>query len=119
MAIGGLTHDQNYFVINGNSTTIKLASSVTDALNGIAINLTSVGSGSDHQLIPSVVETASNEIIAPNHGFQTGQAIVYRAGTGSSVSAGLTDGGQYFAIATGRDRLKIAATRLTRSRELP
>ncbi|MBD2516808.1 DUF4347 domain-containing protein [Nostoc sp. FACHB-973] len=47
-AIGGLTGQQEYYIIVVNINTIKLASTAADAQNGIAIDLTSLGSGSSH-----------------------------------------------------------------------
>ncbi|WP_392533892.1 DUF4347 domain-containing protein [Nostoc sp. C117] len=46
--IGGLTGQQEYYVIVVNTNTIKLASTEADANNAIAIDLTSLGSGSSH-----------------------------------------------------------------------
>lgn len=43
--IGGLTDGQDVWIIVVDANTIKLARKFTDAINGIAINLTSAGSG--------------------------------------------------------------------------
>ena len=48
--IGGLTTGTAYFVIFDSASTIKLATSASDAANSTAINLSAVGSGSSHTL---------------------------------------------------------------------
>jgi hypothetical protein len=48
--IGGLTNNTEYFIIRVSRNRIKLASSEENAINGIVINLTSIGSGVEHQL---------------------------------------------------------------------
>ena len=48
--IGGLTDGTVYFIIKHNHHTIKLATSASNATNGIAVNITNVGSGSSHTL---------------------------------------------------------------------
>ena len=49
--IGGLTNGTAYFIISDGANTIKLAANATDATNGTAINLTSLGAGFSHTLI--------------------------------------------------------------------
>ena len=49
-AIGGLTDATVYFIIKNDKHTIKLAANASDAANGNAISLTSVGTGTDHTL---------------------------------------------------------------------
>ncbi len=48
--IGGLTTGTAYFVIFDTASTFKLATNASDAANSVAINLSSVGSGSSHTL---------------------------------------------------------------------
>ena len=48
--IGGLTSGTDYYVIEDNEHTIKLAASVSDAASLTAINLNAVGGGSSHTL---------------------------------------------------------------------
>ena len=48
-AIAGLS-DGVYYIIKHDHNTIKLATSASNAANGIAVNITGVGSGSSHQL---------------------------------------------------------------------
>jgi hypothetical protein len=49
-SIGGLTNDRSYYVIYIDANTIKLATSYENADNAVAIDLTSVGTGSAHTL---------------------------------------------------------------------
>ena len=49
-AIGGLTDGTVYFVIINDANSFKLASSASNAAAGTAINLTSVGSGTSHNI---------------------------------------------------------------------
>ena len=48
--IGGLTTGTVYFVIFDTASTFKLATNASNAANSVAINLSSVGSGSSHTL---------------------------------------------------------------------
>jgi len=48
--IGGLTDGTAYFIIKNDQHTIKLAANASDAINGTAITLSAVGTGSDHTL---------------------------------------------------------------------
>ncbi|MEM2126255.1 MAG: calcium-binding protein, partial [Candidatus Methanosuratincola sp.] len=48
--IGGLVNGNTYYVIKVNDDTIKLALSPTKAKNGVAIDLTSTGAGTEHKL---------------------------------------------------------------------
>ena len=49
-SIGGLSSGSAFFVIKVGQNLIKLATSETNAINNVAINLTSTGTGSDHNL---------------------------------------------------------------------
>ena len=49
-AIGGLTDGTVYFVVINDANSFKLASSASNAAAGTGINLTSVGSGTDHTI---------------------------------------------------------------------
>ena len=49
-SIGGLSSGTNYFIIKVSLNEIKLASSLANANNNIAINLSSVGTGTDHNI---------------------------------------------------------------------
>ena len=49
-SIGGLSSGTNYFIIKVSLNEIKLASSLANANNNIALNLSAVGTGTDHNL---------------------------------------------------------------------
>ena len=49
-SIGGLSSGTAFFVIKVGQNLIKLATSETNAINNVAINLTSTGTGSDHNI---------------------------------------------------------------------
>ncbi|MHA2403401.1 MAG: hypothetical protein ACXADH_10460 [Candidatus Kariarchaeaceae archaeon] len=49
-SIGGLSSGTNYFIIKVSLNEIKLASSLANANNNIALNLSSVGTGTDHNI---------------------------------------------------------------------
>jgi len=55
--IPGLVNNTTYWIIKTSSTTVKLASTYDNAMNGIAVNLTGAGVGSSH--------TLSNELDLP------------------------------------------------------
>lgn len=58
-AVGGLTNGSSYFVIASNSNTLKLATSLANALAGTAIDLTSRGTGTQ-TLTPVLVTRFSS-----------------------------------------------------------
>lgn len=55
------------------------------------------------------ISTADSTIKIQQHGFITGDAVVYSNGGGTDVP-GLTNGQTYYVIAVGRDTLKLAAS---------
>ena len=69
--IGGLTTGTAYFVIFDSASTIKLATSASNAANSTAINLSAVGSGTSHTLN------------AAFDGVNTKFKITYNGGTGA------------------------------------
>ncbi len=52
---------------------------------------------------------ADTEIDLPNHGFATGNAVVYRAGGGTPIG-GLVDGQTYYVIAVDPNHIQLAST---------
>jgi hypothetical protein len=58
-AVGGLTHGSTYFVITSGANTLKLATSLANALAGTAIDLTSRGAGTQ-TLTPVLVTRFSS-----------------------------------------------------------
>lgn len=61
-AIGGLTASGVYYIIRINSDWFKLASSFTDAEDGLNVTVTSVGTGASHTL---TTPTISGELVGP------------------------------------------------------
>ncbi len=93
-AIGGLAENKNYYVIRIDANTIRLASSEDNAVAGAAIDLTSLGGGTNHSLDARLgslqtfildststtnVDVANDTITLPNHDMQTGQRVRYTA----------------------------------------
>ncbi|MDK9703142.1 MAG: DUF4347 domain-containing protein [Sulfuritalea sp.] len=121
-SIGGLIDDSTtkYYVINVGANSVKLATSKANAEAGTAIGLTSVGSGTSHNLI-STVDGATAVSFNPQsgvrsaisfgvaHGLNTGDAVQYRSGGGASVG-GLTDGTLYYAIRVDESTVRLATT---------
>ncbi|MES1246633.1 MAG: hypothetical protein ABUS54_03040, partial [Actinomycetota bacterium] len=113
-AIGGLATHTVYYVIRVDATHVKLATSLDNAKNGVAIALTP-GFGVSHRLIgtdqaqapnddshrfapSSAVNSAANTITLPYVlGLSDGDAVVYGAG-GDSPIGGLTDGTTYYLL---------------------
>ena len=71
--IGGLTTDSAYFVIFDSASTIKLATSASNAANSTAINLSAVGSGSSHTL--NAAFDGVNKKFKLTHGSGTGARL--------------------------------------------
>lgn len=89
---GGLPAQMTFFVIKtGTANQIKLASSAANAASGIAIDLTSAGSGSlflgsvDVEHTVSSVDTTTNELVVPPALYdviRTGELVgIYTTGT--------------------------------------
>ena len=120
-AIGGLTGGTTFYVILvPNSTKVKLASSLANALAGTAITLTSAGTGVQ-ALTPtkmqfsggaSIVDTTANTIdLGVASGLQTGDSIKYQAGSGNTAIGGLTSGTTYYVIAVpNTTKIQLAAS---------
>lgn len=61
-SIEGLTSGAAYYIIAIDANTIKLAGSLQDAVSGIAINITAVGTGSNH----TISDDASVALLSAN-----------------------------------------------------
>jgi hypothetical protein len=85
--IAGIDDDQYYFVIVQDRNTVQLAATQQDVINGVAIDLTTQGDGTDHRLTSiqnvtrfeakTAVDGEKDVFTVNNHGFQTGDAVVY------------------------------------------
>ncbi len=71
--------------------------------NGVVPGSTAVGVTSDE---PIPVDA---EIALPNHGFATGDAVVYHSGAGTPIG-GLGDGQTYYVIAVDSNHIELAST---------
>ena len=128
-AVGGLENESTYVVAVVDDSTIKLGTINADDENATGETFTYDGetyyvidltggsattstisfdpSGQDAGTGASV---ADDEIIfADTHNFTTGQRLVYSSGGGAAIG-GLVDGGVYYAIVTGTDRIQLAAS---------
>ena len=102
-SIGGLTTATTYFAIVVDNDNIKLGTSYDAALNGVGIDLLTLGSGTSHNLVgPTVISYTS-------HGLVTGQKVVYANGGGTSIT-GLTTGFTYWVIRVSANYIRLASS---------
>jgi hypothetical protein len=119
--ISGLTDGTIYFVIKVNDTTIKLATSLAQAMAGHPISLNGPGSGENQSFTPldlaaqvllsaAGASVASNQLSLPTaDGFTLGEAVVYEGDDGTQIG-GLTSGHTYYVIPVDGQTIKLAAT---------
>jgi hypothetical protein len=133
-AVGGLSTNSTYFVSVQNATDIKLHKSFIDAVAGInTIQLTSYGVGNhsfksknkkkqigsitiensgvnyQNKLVTtgiSGINTASNSINISNHGYNTGEVIVYNAT--ENVIGGLSSATSYYVTKIDDSQFKLS-----------
>lgn len=108
----GLVAATNYYVIAVTSTTIKLASSLANAIAGTAIDITAVGSGNMTIALTLSARALGDrggeeahpqtnaELSAHTHSIGGGQNQWVRGGTGDNA-ASLTQGGSAFRVVPG------------------
>ncbi len=132
--VGGLSTNAKYFVNVQNEYSVKLHKTIDDAVSGInTVDLTGYGTGvhalesySSKRKISSIsvlnsgsgysnkktscsisgINTATNTIRIPNHGYNSGETIVYGA-TGSPVG-GLTNNQEYYVTKVNKDEFKLS-----------
>lgn len=97
-AIAGLTDGTEYYVVNSAENTFKLSTTS----GGSAVNLT--GTGNSYQSFLRI----DNTLYLPNHGFVTGQEVIYNDVDGSIAT--LTDGTNYFIIKVSSNVIKLATS---------
>ncbi|MFM7112411.1 MAG: beta strand repeat-containing protein, partial [Planctomycetota bacterium] len=100
-AIGGLANGTTYYAIvsgSGGATTLQLAATPADAKAGLAINLTSSGSGSQSLVNPS-----------RTHSYKDGDEVTYQVVSPSGVG-GLTSGTKYFVKVVDSNTIQLLAT---------
>ena len=120
--ITDLTDDTVYYVIRVDDDTIKLATSAPNATGGTAITTLVAQGAGNHALIAidgranasftgAAVDAAAHAIQLNGHGLSTGQAVVYRAGSGEAFKiAELTSDTRYYAIKIDDNTIKLAAS---------
>ena len=125
--IQGLQDGQTYYVVVIDSETFELAATHADAVaqtpTVLAISA-GMNPGTGHTFIPvgagkaqtfgptavSTAQTGADEItFASDPGLQTGDAVVYHNGGGTSIG-GLTDGQVYYAIRVDATHYQLALT---------
>ncbi len=128
-AIGGLTDNGRYHVVEISGDKIKLAAETAEGtpidLTGAgtgthtfekftAIDLTGTGSGQQtietYVDLRTLVNEQENTITLANHGWVTGQEVIYRANTTDEIEEidGLIDLATYYVIVVDENRIKLA-----------
>ncbi|MCA9150920.1 MAG: hypothetical protein KDA92_16525, partial [Planctomycetales bacterium] len=121
--IGGLTNGETYYAIVGEqSNVLQLAltygnatATVSTPINLNLDTLAGVTDQSSHSLYPGfdptaagVVDTSTGVIdVGREHGFVSGQPVIYRDGGGSPI-VGLDDGQTYYVSVTGPTAYRLA-----------
>jgi len=108
-SIGGLANNTDYFVIDTGGDRIALAASRANALNGVAVDLTGAGSGTQ-SLSYNAVDLADNLLVIANHDLQTGQKVIYQTDTGNAVG-GLAGSTTYYVIRVDDNLVRLATSR--------
>ena len=115
----GLTNNTVYYIIRVDANTVRLASSLSNALNGTAVNITAVGVGVAHSLTPyfnaftgltaTTITAVANTITIANHGFSTGEVVTYANGGGTSIT-NLTTATNYYVTKLTANTFKLSTT---------
>jgi hypothetical protein len=134
-SVGGLSHNASYYVSVQDSYNVKLHKTLEDSVLGInTIQLTSYGTGiqafqsySPKRKISSIsvinsgsgyknkkiqcssagINTSSNTISITDHGYETGEIIVYNAS--ENEIGGLTSGNSYYVIKQNDNEFKLSS----------
>ena len=99
--LGGTSSEGRYYVIVVDEDSFKLAATREDAIEGTAIDLDTT---------PASVDYERNTIRIPDHGYTTGDEVVYKAGGGDGPSPidGLVDGETYVVLVVDADTIQLA-----------
>lgn len=118
-APAGLTTGNVYYVIKVDANTLRLASSLANAMAGTQVNITAVGVGTAHSLTPyynaitgltaSTITTPANTITIAAHGFNTGEVVTYANGGGTSIT-NLTTATNYYVTRLTSSTFKLSTT---------
>lgn len=124
----GLSASTDYFIISLSDTTFKLASSLSNAISGTAIDITAVGTGTmtvtpwtfnNQDFIPARIQNFNNttnvnystNVITANedHNLYTGLKVrIYSLGT--PLPTGLVQGTDYYVISTSATQFQLASS---------
>lgn len=111
-AVGGLTDGTTYYVIKMTDSVLKLATTLTNALTSVSIDLTGTPvTNTDYELVNLNnynVSTSANTLTIENHDLVTGQAVVYTEDGGSITN--LSDSTTYYVIEVDDHTIKLATT---------
>lgn len=114
--IQGLTNDNLYVVIFVDDDHIGLTESIEEFEAGNPINISAVGTGSEHILqkivifnsaSTPVVDLANNQINIPVHNLTTGDRVVYQT-DGTVPIDPLVDNSEYYVIRIDADSIRLA-----------
>ena len=133
--VGGLVENSTYYISVLNEKQVKIHNTFSDAISGSnPINLTGYGVGVHRfrsynlkkiissisvydkgtgyknrkiSVLPVGINTSSNEIVAKNHGYFTGDIIVYTNSEGTEIG-GLNSGESYFVTSVDADSFKLS-----------
>lgn len=99
------------------TTEQRVTSETLNALTS-AVSLTKIGGGSTvafgpySAFVAGSISTGSDTITINNHGFNTGDSVLYRvaSGTGITATPAVTSGGTYYIIYVDANTVRIAST---------
>jgi hypothetical protein len=107
---GGLSPARQYWIINENDWLVKLALSEADATAGIAVDITSTGSGTLFLYQPYAIESVthgSDSLEITGHDLADGDEVVFTV-AGGAAPTGLSNGDTYYVIVVDPDNIQLA-----------
>ena len=121
--VSELSENTEYFAVYNNTTSIKLATSLSNAIAGSPTTITITAGTAKLRLhsyyfnhtsgAPIVTsDSGSIKVAITAHGLSTGDVIKYKKETGSSVIGNLTDETDYFVINSDANYIHLATTHL-------
>jgi len=116
-SIGGLANKNTYYAIMVDPTTVRLAESRREALEGVPVELdASAATGAAHTVgakfraIPLVDGQTNTIRFDGAHGLRDGQEVVYETGGGGHIG-GLVDGDAYYVNRIDATTIKLARSK--------
>jgi len=109
---GGISPSRQYWIIEENEYQVKLALSEANATAGVAVDITSEGSGTLYLIQPYAVESVthgSDSLEITDHGLGTGDEVVFTV-AGGVAPTGLANGTTYYVIPVDTDNIQLAET---------